>query len=130
MIVVDTSAILAILLNEPDAGFFHLVLSQASDARISALTDYETRIVVFHRRGERLLKEYAIFLAEAELSAVAFDERQSSLAFDAYRRWGKGNHPAGLNLGDCAAYALAKSLEAPLLFKGADFTKTDVRPAA
>lgn len=129
MIVVDTSAILAILFNEPDADSFHLVLSRTSDARISTLTDYETRTVAFHRGGERLLKEYVALFAAAELSAVAFDEQQSALAFDAYRRWGKGNHPAGLNLGDCAAYALAKSLDAPLLFKGADFAKTDVRRA-
>lgn len=60
---------------------------------------------------------------------VVFDERQSNLAFDAYRRYGKGIHPAGLNLADCAAYALAKSLDAPLLFKGDDFARTDVRRA-
>jgi len=61
--------------------------------------------------------------------AVAFDERQSSLAFDAYRRWGKGIYPAALNLGDCASCALAKGLDAPLLFKGTDFSRTDIRRA-
>ena len=66
----------------------------------------------------------------ARMVVVAFDEGQSAIAFDAYRRWGKGNHPAALDLGDCASYALAKSLDAPLLFKGGAFAKTDVRPAA
>jgi ribonuclease VapC len=61
--------------------------------------------------------------------SVAFDEQQSVLALDAYRHWGKGNHPAGLNLGDCVSYALARTLNAPLLFKGEDFARTDVRRA-
>ena len=63
------------------------------------------------------------------MTITSFDEQQSMLAFDGFRRWGKGIHPAGLNFGDCAAYALAKSLDAPLLFKGEDFARTDIRRA-
>ncbi len=129
MIVVDTSAIVAILLDEPDSASFQVSLSAEKDARISAMTDYETRLVAFHRQGEDLLADYETLLANDDLSIVVFDHLQSSLAFAAYRRYGKGNHPAGLNFADCASYALAKSLDAPLLFKGGDFAKTDVRRA-
>ncbi|MFI5029743.1 MAG: type II toxin-antitoxin system VapC family toxin [Reyranellales bacterium] len=129
MIVVDSSAIIAILSAEPQAAAFLGALASAADARLSAVTNYEIRTVVFSRGRERLLKEYEMLFATAGLTIAPFDERQSMLAFEGFRRWGKGIHPAGLNFGDCAAYALAKSLDAPLLFKGADFPLTDVRPA-
>ncbi|MBN9087284.1 MAG: type II toxin-antitoxin system VapC family toxin [Reyranella sp.] len=129
MIVVDSSAIIAILLDEPDAAAFRGVLASASDAHISAVTSYEIRTVAFSRGRERLLEEYELLFAAASLTIAAFDAQQSLLAFEGFRRWGKGIHPAGLNFGDCAAYALAKSLDAPLLFKGEDFARTDVRRA-
>lgn len=93
------------------------------------MTDYETRLVSFHRKGKGLLEDYETLLPNGDLSVVVFDCMQSSLAFEAYRRFGKGHHPAALNFADCAAYALAKSLDAPLLFKAGDFAKTDVRRA-
>jgi ribonuclease VapC len=129
VIVVDSSAIIAILLAEPQAAALLGALASAADARLSAVTNYEIRTVVFSRGRERLLKEYEMLFATAGLTIAPFDERQSMLTFEGFRRWGKGIHPAGLNFGDCAAYALAKSLDAPLLFKGADLPRTDVRPA-
>lgn len=129
MIVVDTSALAAVILNEPDAHLFADALVNDEAPLISALTLYEARIVLSARAGQRTLDELGVLTVSSKITLVPFDERQSTLAFEAYRRWGKGNHPAGLNLGDCAAYALAKSLDAPLLFKGEDFAKTDVRRA-
>ncbi len=128
MIVVDTSAIVAMLLGEAEAGQYANLLAATPDVRLSALTDYETRVVL-RPRGRPMIERYDALLAEIGVSIVPFDEKQSRLAFDGYHRWGKGVHPAALNLGDCAAYALAKSLDAPLLFKGDDFSKTDVRRA-
>lgn len=129
VIVVDSSAIIAILLDESDAAAFLNVLAAATDPRLSAVTNYEIRTVAFSRGRERLLNEYELLFETAGLTIAPFDEQQSMLAFEGFRRWGKGIHPAGLNFGDCAAYALAKSLDAPLLFKGEDFARTDVRLA-
>jgi ribonuclease VapC len=129
VIVVDSSAIIAILLDEPEAVAFRATLTFATDARVSAVTNYEIRTVAFSRGRERLVTKVEGLFATAELVIAAFDEEQSLLAFEGFRRWGKGIHPAGLNFGDCAAYALARSLDAPLLFKGNDFAQTDVRVA-
>ena len=128
MIVVDTSAIIAMLLGEAEAAQYANLLADAADVRMSAVTDYETRVVL-RPRGPAMIVRYDALLAEIGISIVPFDQEQSRLAFEGYRHWGKGVHPAALNLGDCAAYALAKSLDAPLLFKGADFARTDVRRA-
>jgi ribonuclease VapC len=129
LIVVDSSAFVAILLGEPEAESFSDLVAEDDAPGASAVTLFETRIVLSFRGGEARLREFDEWLRRARMTMVPFDEQQSALSFDAYRRWGKGNHPAGLNLGDCAAYALAKSLDAPLLFKGTDFAKTDVRRA-
>jgi ribonuclease VapC len=128
VIVIDTSAIVAMLLGEAEAAQFANSLAAASDVRVSAVTDYEARVVL-RPRGPAMIERYDALLAEIAVSIVTFDQEQSRRAFEAYRRWGKGVHPAALNLGDCAAYALAKSLDAPLLFKGDDFAKTDIRRA-
>ena len=125
MIVVDTSVIIAMLLGEAEAVQYRDLLAAAADIRMSAVTDYETRVVL-RPRGPAMIERYDALLAEIGISIVAFDQEQSRLAFDGYSRWAKGVHPASLNLGDCAAYALAKGLYAPLLFKGDDFSKTDV----
>lgn len=117
------------LFEEPEAAQFQLVISTAPSVSMSAVTAYEARLIGFQRRGELLVERYDEFLAQAAVSVVPFDEVQSKLAFEAYRRFGKGSHPARLNFADCAAYALAKSLDAPLLFKGNDFGLTDVRVA-
>jgi ribonuclease VapC len=129
LIVIDTSAFVAIILSEPDARRYADAMIDAEGCSASVLTLFETRIVLRHRASDTAVERLSRLITESRVQAVSFDEQQSLLAFEAYRRWGKGNHPAGLNLGDCAAYALAKSLDAPLLFKGTDFAKTDVRRA-
>jgi ribonuclease VapC len=128
LIVVDSSALIAMFLGEPEAVRFSDTIGDDGAPHVSSFTLFETRTVLSFR-GAAKLRELEEWLRVSRLTAVAFDERQSALAFDAYRRWGKGIHPAGLNLGDCVAYALAKSLDAPLLYKGTDFGKTDVRVA-
>jgi len=128
VIVVDTSVIIAMLLGEAEAFQYENLLAAAPDVRMSAVTDYETRVAL-RPRGRAMIDRYDALLAEIGILIVAFDQEQSRLAFDGYRHWGKGVHPAALNLGDCAAYALAKSLDATLLFKAADFGRTDVRRA-
>lgn len=129
MIVVDTSAIMAILLDEIEAAAFQQVLSLENDVRLSAMTDYEARVLAFRRGRQRLTAEYETLFEIGEFAVEPFARAHSIRAFEAYRLFGKGYHPASLNFGDCAAYALAKSLDAPLLFKGNDFARTDVRRA-
>lgn len=126
MIVVDTSAVMAMLLAEADAPAFQLVLSHEDQVRLSAMTDFEIRLLAFSRGGPRLVDRYEALFDTVGFAIESFGKQESLAAFDAYRRFGKGNHPARLNFGDCAAYALAKRLDAPLLFKGGDFARTDV----
>lgn len=128
MIVVDSSAIVAILRGEADAPLYGRVLATADEVRMSAVTDYELRIVL-GRYGPALVERYDALINEIAIVMVDFDQAESLKSHDAYRLFGKGNHPAGLNMGDCVAYALAKGLDAPLLFKGNDFARTDVRRA-
>ena len=126
MIVVDTSALVAILLNEPEAEVCSQALEVETDVRISAGTLAEALIVAMKRqRAEdmRLLVEGLGLTVEPLSSAGANRVSQ------AYGRWGKGVNRAGLNFGDCFAYALAKELDCPLLFVGEDFSRTDARPA-
>jgi ribonuclease VapC len=127
MIVVDSSALIAIIEQEPDSRRFLQLLRDAPRRVISAVTVYETGIVIGTRRGWEAALELPAVLDELGLETVPFAEPYISKALDAYRRFGKGVHAkARLNLGDCAAYALAASLKAPLLFKGDDFAATDV----
>ena len=127
MIVVDSSALLAILLDEPDARSIADLINDAEGRTISSFNLFETHVVI-HRQGrDEGVRDLRSLLARTRLTTVPFDDAQAALAFAAYRRYGKGNHPAALNLGDCAAYALAKSLDLPLLFKGNDFARTDIR---
>jgi ribonuclease VapC len=128
--VTDTSAIIALLNDEQEAHGFRKAFNEADAAFVSAATLLETSCVVssgrFARGGERL-ESLVDLLA---LTSVAFDEAQFRLAQAAYARYGRGSgHRASLNMGDCFSYALAKSRNLPLLFKGDDFVHTDVRPA-
>ncbi len=128
--VVDSSALVAILTGESERAMFIDTIASARDCLMSALNLFETRTVLLRRRGVGLLSELELFAAESRIEVRAFDMRQAQHAFDAYRRYGKGSgHRAQLDLGDCAAYALATSLDLPLLFKGNDFIHTDVRRA-
>lgn len=127
MIVVDSSALLSILLNEADAGSFADAIIDSEGRTISSFNLFESHVVIHRRARERGVQLLTNLLSRLRLTTAPFDDAQATLAFEAYGRFGKGNHPAALNLGDCAAYALAKSLDAPLLFKGNDFTRTDIR---
>jgi ribonuclease VapC len=128
--VIDTSAVVASLTGEPKAASFREALKTADDCTISALNVFECRVVLGMRHGEAMLREFELLLAKLGVRIAPFDDEQAVLAHYAYRRFGKGTgHPAQLNLGDCAAYALASSLGQPLLFKGDDFSKTDIMSA-
>ncbi len=125
MIVIDTSAVIAILRLEAEADAFLRAIARAESCFISAVSALETAMVLGGAAGGAALWEpLDELLATAEVEIVPFDGDQSRLARDAFTRFGKGRHAAGLNLGDCAAYALAASRKLPLLFKGDDFTKT------
>lgn len=131
MIVVDSSALIAILEQELEAERFLSILRDAPRRLASAVTVYETGIVIGARRGRGGIDDLMLSLEELAIEIVLFAEPHISRALDAYLRYGKGIDPkARLNLGDCAAYALAKSLNAPLLFKGSDFAATDVLQGA
>ncbi|HEV7600563.1 MAG TPA: type II toxin-antitoxin system VapC family toxin [Bradyrhizobium sp.] len=127
MIVVDSSVFIAILEQESDAEHFLSVLRGATRRLASAITVYETGIVIGARRGGQSADEIMAFLLELGVEIVPFAEPYISQALDAYSRFGKGINPkARLNLGDSAAYALAKVLHVPLLFKATDFSQTDI----
>jgi ribonuclease VapC len=127
-LVVDTSAIVACLIKEPERPAFMSILALAERRVLSSVNLLEARIVITGSKGlpRDWLEE---FLENEQIEIVPFDEALSTLAFDAYRRFGKGRHAARLNMGDCAAYALAKARGWPLLFKGDDFSQTDVERA-
>jgi len=122
----DTSAVLAILQDEPERTEFVSLLEQAPGRLISTVSVLEAAMVLEGRRGEDAGLDLDLFLLRASVETVPFDAEQLQLARTAFRRFGKGRHAAGLNFGDCAAYALAKWSGEPLLFKGADFAATDV----
>jgi ribonuclease VapC len=128
MIVVDSSALLAILEHEVDAAIYASAIELADGLLVSAVNVHETGVVLRIRRGLPALDRLWRFLViENDFEIAAFDENQARLALSAFDRYGKGIHSkARLNLADCAAYALASSLGAPLLFKGDDFSATDV----
>lgn len=127
-LVVDTSAIIACLTGEEERPAFMRVLALAERRILSSVNLWEARIVITGTK--RLPVDWLNdFLDNERIEIISFDEDLSNLAFDAYRRYGKGRHPAKLNMGDCAAYALAKSRGWPLLYKGEDFTQTDIERA-
>lgn len=124
--VIDTSALVAIALNEPDATLFEQCIVADSVRLISAATLLEVAMVLETRLGEAAGRELDLWLLKADMDIVAVDADQIDVARRAWRRFGKGRHPAGLNCGDCFSYALAFTREEPLLFKGDDFSKTDI----
>ncbi|MBZ5594910.1 MAG: type II toxin-antitoxin system VapC family toxin [Acidobacteriia bacterium] len=128
--VIDTSAVLAIFLDEPDAPLFELAIESDSTRLISAASVLEAAIVLGTRFGDTGERELDLFLHKAKVQTVAVTEEQVEVGRLAYRTYGRGRHPAGLNFGDCFSYALSKSVGQPLLFKGADFAQTDVEPVA
>jgi ribonuclease VapC len=124
--VIDTSALLAIFLAEPERKRLLSLIVEASTRLISAASVLETGIVLEAKRGEAAGREFDLFVVRARLEIVSVDSEQVEVARSAWRKYGKGRHPAALNFGDCFAYALAKSSGEPLLAKGADFAKTDI----
>jgi ribonuclease VapC len=127
VIAIDTSALLAILNAEPEEATFAQILAESAACCISAVTLLETRIVLRTRFGAGALTDLDELLDQIKPEIVPFDEEQLSQAWVGFEKYGRGlGTPAKLNFGDCASYALAKSRNAPLLYKGADFAMTDI----
>ena len=128
--IVDSSAVVAVLRAEDDARTYHDALLQAGRGRISAANYVETALVVDGRRDPVMSHELDRYLSTMRVEVVALTPEQARLARAAHRDYGRGSgHRAKLNLGDCFAYALAKDLDEPLLYTGDDFVHTDVIPA-
>lgn len=126
--VIDTSAVLAILQDEPERARFTAAIADAAQRSMSAATLLEVAIVTEVRFGVEGGRHLDQLLERAAVEIEAVDEEQVRIAREAYRRFGKGKHPAGLNYGDCFSYALAHVRQQRLLFKGDDFAQTDVAP--
>jgi len=127
--VIDSSAIIAILTNEPDADLFASAIEGDTTRLMSAATLLEISIVIEARYGLEGGLKLDEFLEVAQIETRSVTPQDAELARSAYRAFGKGRHPASLNFGDCFSYALAKATNEPLLFKGDDFTKTDIKSA-
>ena len=127
--IVDTSVIIAILRDEPDAAEISEVLERPQVRRMSAVTYVEVAVVVDSNRNPILSRRLDDLLRDLQIAVEPVTLNHARLAREAYRDFGKSRHRAGLNFGDCFAYALAKSLNEPLLFKGNDFRHTDIEPA-
>jgi ribonuclease VapC len=124
--VIDSSALIAILLDEPERADFNRKIEKAIIRMISAGSLLETAMVIESRLGQPGRQDLDLFIEKASIRVIPFDSDQVELAREAFRQYGKGQHPAGLNFGDCFAYALAKVTNEPLLFKGDDFSRTDI----
>lgn len=124
--VVDTSAVVAILRMEPDAAHFAESLAAADVRLMSAANLVEAGIILGARFGPDAEQDLDLLVARAGIEIVPVTPEQATIARRAFRAFGKGQHPAGLNFGDCFAYALAKASGQPLLFKGNDFAQTDI----
>ena len=127
--VIDTSALIAILLNETETEAVAKAIAADPKRLISAFNLLEAAIVIEAKKGEAGGIELDLLLHRARMEIVAISAEQVELARTAWRLYGKGNHPAGLNIGGCCAYALAKYSGEPLLFKGGDFALTDIPSA-
>lgn len=129
MTVVDSSALVAIVMVEPGWERLRECLARVTSACVSAVSLVEAGMVLESRLGPAGALQLDDLLLDADVTVVPFDETQARLAREAFRRFGRGRHPAGLNFGDCCVYALARTLGEPLLFTGDDFARTDVEPA-
>lgn len=128
--VVDTSALIALLGMEAEAARVAAALESEATRLISAAAVVETGLVIESRYGAQGGRELDLLIAKAELSIQPVTAEQAEVAREAWRRYGKGRHPAGLNFGDCFSYALARTSGEPLLFKGDDFIHTDITAVA
>jgi len=128
--VIDASAVIACLLGEPERADSVSAIEADPVRLISAVGFVEASFVMLSRKRAGGLADLQVFLDDGEIERVPVDLRQAEAAVEAFRRFGRGRHPARLNIGDCFAYALAKATGEPLLFKGGDFARTDIVPAA
>ncbi len=124
--VIDTSALIAILLGEPEANAIAAAIARDNNRMLSAFTFLEASVVIEARKGESGGRELDLLLHHIQAEMISMNPEQAEVARKAWRDYGKGRHPAVLNIGDCCAYSLAKVSGEPLLFKGDDFSKTDI----
>ena len=124
--VIDTSAVVAILRDEPERSTFNKAIEAADRPLLSVASFLEASMVIEARHGPDGVRDLDLFIAKAGIDLVAVDSDQAYVARAAFRTYGKGRHAASLNFGDCFAYALAKTTGEPLLFKGSDFSLTDI----
>ncbi|HSS83924.1 MAG TPA: type II toxin-antitoxin system VapC family toxin [Reyranella sp.] len=129
MIVIDSSALVAILRDEPERRPFIDAIVDLGKPRLSAAAYVEASMVMELRLGDRGGREIDVLMEDVGIAIVPVDQAQAKIAREAFRRFGKGRHRASLNFGDCFVYALARTLDAPVLFKGNDFTLTDLKRA-
>ncbi len=125
--IIDTSAVLAILGDEPERRTFIEAIAKASYRGMSTAGFVETSMVLEARYGYEGIRDFDLFLVKAGIELVPVDIEQAQIARRAFKQYGKGRHPAGLNFGDCFSYALVKSRKDVLLFKGNDFSQTDIK---
>ncbi len=128
--IVDSSAIIAILQKEPEAARLGKAMSVDPECIVSAANWLEAGMNLFMRFGQQGVHDLRLLVSKTPLEIASVTPRQADLALRAFMKYGKGVHPARLNFGDCFAYALAKDTGEPLLFKGEDFTQTDIQPVA
>ncbi|MGO9338664.1 MAG: type II toxin-antitoxin system VapC family toxin [Terracidiphilus sp.] len=124
--IVDSSALVAILFKESDALALTTAIAKSPICRLPASCLLEASMLILARHGEDGMRDLDLYVARSKLEIAPFTESQAGLARGAFRRFGKGRHPAKLNFGDCMAYALAKESGEELLFKGTDFSQTDI----
>ncbi|MDD3181419.1 MAG: type II toxin-antitoxin system VapC family toxin [Alphaproteobacteria bacterium] len=123
--IIDSSALIAILQKEPEAGAFLACLSK-HECQIAAPTLFEASMVIYARRGDGGLADLYKLMSISEIDVFPFTHKHVLLATIAFQKYGRGNHPAKLNFGDCISYAVAKEMGDLLLYKGDDFDKTDI----
>ena len=130
MTVIDTSALMAILQDEPERRAFNEAIEAAETRSLSVASFVETSMIVESRFGSEGVRDLDLFIGKAQIELIAVDAEQAHVVRQAFRQFGKGRHAAGLNFGDCFSYALAFVLSEPLLYKGADFRKCDIESHA
>ena len=128
--IVDSSALIAMLFEEPEGHRFDVAILRSAVCRLSAAGLLEASMILQSRKGTDGVRDLELLIARFRIEIVAFTESQARVARTAFERYGKGRHPAQLNFGDCMAYALARETGEELLFKGTDFSLTDIAVAA
>jgi ribonuclease VapC len=128
-VIIDSSAILAIVLREPDELLLLTAILAAPVCRMSAANWLEISLVVDGKTETTAAADFDELVGRLKIEIVAVSPEQAAIAREAHKRFGRGHHPAKLNYGDCFSYALARATGEPLLFKGNDFSQTDVEPA-